>query len=83
MAMLPDGRVAITGGNQSTKQAGNRLSTAEKSIQIWNPNTNNVVRGGEEKKARLYHSNLLVLPDATLVSSGGGAPGPEKNHNGQ
>jgi len=83
MALLPDGRVAIAGGNRSASKAGNQLSTAEKSIQIWDPAANKVMRGGEEKNARLYHSNLLVLPDGTLASAGGGAPGPVKNRNGQ
>eukprot|EP00957_Ditylum_brightwellii_P192099 14623320-Ditylum_brightwellii.AAC.1 len=44
MALLPDGRVAIAGGNRSASKAGNQLSTAEKSIQIWDPAANKVMR---------------------------------------
>ncbi len=33
--------------------------------------------------ARLYHSNALLLPDATILVGGGGAPGPVANTNAQ
>ena len=33
--------------------------------------------------ARLYHSNTILLPDATVLSLGGGAPGPLTNLNGE
>ncbi len=33
--------------------------------------------------ARLYHSTTLLLPDATVLSLGGGAPGPRTNLNGE
>jgi hypothetical protein len=33
--------------------------------------------------ARLYHSNALLLPDATILVGGGGAPGPVVNTNAQ
>ena len=30
---------------------------------------------------RLYHSTSLLLPDATVITMGGGTPGPETNLN--
>ena len=38
-----------------------------------------VTFGDSAAKARLYHSTTLMLPDATVLSLGGGAPGPLKN----
>jgi len=83
MAILPDGRVAIVGGARSTDDGGSKLSKAEHSIHIWDADTNKLTRGASEKNARLYHSSALVLQDGSLVSAGGGAPGPVKNRNGQ
>jgi hypothetical protein len=32
-------------------------------------------------KPRLYHSTALLLPDGSVLTAGGGAPGPVKNLN--
>eukprot|EP00957_Ditylum_brightwellii_P066285 5031535-Ditylum_brightwellii.AAC.1 len=56
---------------------------AEQIIWIWDPERNNIMRGGKEKNACLYHSNPLVLPDGALTSTDGGTPGLVKNCNGQ
>jgi len=82
MNVLPDGRVIITGGCKTTKDAGNTEEDANKRVQIWNPRQNTIYSGPSEKIARLYHSSALILPDGTVYSGGGGAPGPLKNLNG-
>ncbi|MDB5730623.1 MAG: hypothetical protein JWQ03_518 [Variovorax sp.] len=43
---------------------------------IWNPATNKWTQGSAETKGREYHSIALLLPDATVLVAGGGAPGP-------
>jgi len=82
-AVLPDGRVVITGGNRDSGNQGNNLGGAIYSVQVWDPETDTVYTGEDQIKARLYHSTSLVLPDGSVVSAGGGAPGPQTNLNGQ
>ena len=38
-------------------------------------------QGSAGSNARLYHSTALMLPDATVLIAGGGAPGPLVNLN--
>jgi len=83
MLLLPDGRVVILGGARSTNNGGSDINEAEKSLHIWNPETNKLIRGDKEDNARLYHSSALILPDGSVMSAGGGAPGPVRNRNGQ
>lgn len=83
MMMLPDGRVGIVGGCRTTDGGGKVLSKAVKDIEIWDPDTDTVIDGDKEKRARLYHSTSLILPDGRVFSGGGGSPGPETNLNGQ
>lgn len=80
--MLPDGRVIFTGGCAVDTNIGNSLPDAVRYVQIWNPKDNTIYRGASEDIARLYHSTALVMPDGTVFSGGGGAPGPLTNTNG-
>jgi hypothetical protein len=80
---LPDGRVIITGGNSHEKNSGTILEFAVYDVQIWDPVTNTLFTGPDQDIARLYHSTALILPDGTVFSAGGGAPGPLRNLNGQ
>lgn len=77
--LLADGRVAITGGSFWR----NDLSRADTALVIWDPETRALTRHENEDLARLYHSSTLLLPDGTLASMGGGAPGPLVNTNAQ
>ena len=49
--------------------------------EIWNPATGTWTQGAAGTNARLYHSFALLLPDATVLVGGGGAPGPLSNLN--
>jgi hypothetical protein len=72
MSLMPDGRVAITGGCSDPDDNGNTEENAVRNIQIWDPRNDDVFSGPNEKTARLYHSSALILPDGTVFSGGGG-----------
>jgi hypothetical protein len=50
---------------------------------MWNPATGSWTVGANTSsgKARLYHSAAILLPDASVLVAGGGAPGPQTNLN--
>ena len=77
MVPLADGRIALVGGSRSF----NVLSTAVYTTEIWDPRTNEIEVVESLQLGRLYHSTHLLLPDGTVWSGGGGAPGPLKNLN--
>ena len=72
--ILADGKVLITGGSQ----VANELTGVAYQAQIWDPGTGHWTAGATATKPRLYHSNSMLLPDATVLTGGGGAPGPVK-----
>jgi YVTN family beta-propeller protein len=76
-AILADGRVLATGGSQ----VWNELTGVNNIAEIWNPQTGQWTQGAVGARARLYHSASLLLPDASVLVSGGGAPGPQNNLN--
>ena len=81
--LVPDGRVVVTGGS---RQANQLVGVNNKAL-IWDPQSGNWTEGAATPTtsayARLYHSNALLLPDATILVGGGGAPGPVANTNAQ
>ncbi|MGB7301036.1 MAG: galactose oxidase-like domain-containing protein [Burkholderiaceae bacterium] len=76
-SVLPDGKVVITGGSS----VANSLTGQNNFAEIWDPDTGTWTIGSEGTHARLYHSTSLLLPDATVLVAGGGAPGPLTNTN--
>lgn len=75
--VLADGQVLVTGGASRHQQ----LKYATNDAEIWNPATGKWRRGASARKARLYHSTAMLLPDATVLTAGGGPPGPVLNLN--
>ena len=75
--ILADGKVLATGGSD----VWNEMTGAAYSADIWNPATGTWARGASAQRARLYHSNAVLLPDASVLVLGGGAPGPQNNTN--
>jgi hypothetical protein len=65
--ILPNGRVLATGGSRNDEDA----VTASLNADIYNPVTNTFSSGGANVHPRLYHSNSLLLPDATVLLIGG------------
>jgi hypothetical protein len=75
--VLADGRVLVTGGSGTA----NKLTGVDYQAQIWDPTTGHWTAGASAVKPRLYHSTAMLLPDATVLTGGGGAPGPVINLN--
>jgi len=77
MTVLADGQVLVNGGSA----VGNELTGVAYTTQIWNPATGTWSTGAAATKARLYHSIALLLPDGSVLTGAGGAPGPVNNLN--
>ncbi len=75
--VLADGKVVVTGGSS----VGNQLSGLAYAAEIWDPKTGRWTLGASAARPRLYHSNALLLADGTLLTGGGGHPGPVTNYN--
>ncbi|CAN5848091.1 hypothetical protein BH23ACT10_BH23ACT10_15720 [soil metagenome] len=75
--VLADGQVLVSGGASRNQQ----LKYATNQVEIWNPDTGKWTTGPAAQKARLYHSSSILLPDGSVLTSGGGPPGPVTNLN--
>ena len=76
--VLPDGKVVITGG---AARGNNNGVNAVYAAEIWNPATGNWTVGANAAVYRGYHSFSVLLPNGTVLSTGGGTPGPVTNLN--
>jgi hypothetical protein len=81
--VMADGRVFLSGGSTSNNNPVNGVAYTS---EIFNPVTNSWSLGATAKQMRLYHSTALLLPDATVLTLGGGSlgggnPGPQLNLN--
>lgn len=65
--ILPNGKVLATGGSRNDEDA----LTAALNADLYNPNTNSFSVAGANAYPRLYHSNALLLADATVLLTGG------------
>jgi hypothetical protein len=77
VTVLADGRVAVTGGSATPNvadQVAYRMELFDPTSQSWSV-------GPPAQRMRLYHSTSLLLPDGSLLTAGGGAPGPQTNLN--
>lgn len=70
--VLPNGRVWANGGSP----IGNELGGEHYVSETWDPATGVWTEGAAATKARLYHSMAMLLPDGSVLTGGGGAPGP-------
>lgn len=75
--VLADGSVLATGGSDRHNELVGVNNTAE----IWNPQSGRWTVGPSAAHPRLYHSIAMLLPDASVLVAGGGAPGPITNEN--
>jgi len=72
--LLPDGTVLVTGGTRGDggPHPFNDLSKPVKEPELWDPATDKWITLAPEKESRLYHSTAVLLPDARVLSAGGG-----------
>ncbi|MDX2005915.1 MAG: galactose oxidase early set domain-containing protein, partial [Meiothermus sp.] len=77
--VLPNGQVLVTGGIASTNR--NQIAQAVYSADTWNPATGRWTQGASAARIRVYHSISLLMPDGTVLTGGGGSPGPQTNLN--
>ncbi|PXW80511.1 glyoxal oxidase-like protein [Nitrosomonas sp. Nm84] len=77
--VLANGWVWINGGSST----GNDLAGAALDSELWNPYTGVWKTAANATTARLYHSTSLLLPDGSVITGGGGTPGPLTQLNGE
>ncbi len=75
--VLADGHVFVSGGSAANNADADVAYTSE----LYDPQSNSWTLGATAARMRLYHSTALLLPDATVLTLGGGAPGPQRNLN--
>jgi fibronectin type 3 domain-containing protein len=73
LTILPDGQVLATGGSTVTDLAN--FSAAVYAAELWSPITQTWTTLSSAQVPREYHSNGLLLPDATVLVVGGGRQG--------
>lgn len=65
--ILPDGKVLTSGGSTVDEDP----TTGVLEAQLYDPASNTFSSGSTMAFARVYHSNTLLLPDATVLALGG------------
>ncbi|MGB8899874.1 MAG: galactose oxidase-like domain-containing protein [Methylocella sp.] len=70
--LLPDGEILVTGGSG----VDDALTSVVYQAEIFNPVSGTWTLGASAAIPRLYHSAALLLPDGSVLTGGGGAPGP-------
>jgi hypothetical protein len=83
--ILPDGTVLVTGGTRgggSFTPAFNDLGWGQPVhvAEVWNPDTDRWTELAAEEVDRCYHSTAVLLPDASVLSAGGGEYKPDNIH---
>ncbi len=64
--LLPNGKVLVSGGSSRLEDAAAAVLTSE----IYDPATGTFAPAAVMNHARLYHSNAILLPDATVLALG-------------
>ncbi|MEI9895128.1 MAG: galactose oxidase-like domain-containing protein [Chthoniobacter sp.] len=82
--LLPDGTVLVNGGTQGQggpQNGFNDLTPGQpiRAAELWDPVTGQWTVLAEEQVDRCYHSTAILLPDATVLSAGGGEFRPDGN----
>src|SRR6266496_1409485 len=64
--ILPNGKVLAEGGSRNNEAP----DTPGKTADLYDPGSNTMGSAGTAAYSRLYHSTALLLPDATVLSTG-------------
>jgi hypothetical protein len=65
--ILPNGKVLVSGGSSNDENG----ATAALDTELYDPDANSFTTGSAMAFPRLYHSNTILLPDATVLAVGG------------
>jgi galactose oxidase-like protein/List-Bact-rpt repeat protein len=68
--ILADGKVLITGGTAGPGKTNE--GQAVKFAELWNPATEQWTTMSAQVHPRIYHSTAILLPDARVLTAGGG-----------
>ncbi|GAA0440155.1 hypothetical protein Aca07nite_47950 [Actinoplanes capillaceus] len=79
LTVLPNGEVLSNGGTRVGTQSGAANSTYDS--EIWNPVTGKWRDAAKAQRIRSYHSTAVLMPSGSVLTAGGGVPGPEDNFN--
>jgi hypothetical protein len=84
--LLPDGTVLVTGGTRGGGPPGRGFNDLAPGrpvhiAEVWDPTTEEWTELAAEEVDRCYHATAVLLPDATVLSAGGGEyrPGGREN----
>lgn len=84
--ILPDGTILVTGGTRGGGQPDNGFNDLAPgqpvhAAESWDPVTEQWTELAAEEVDRCYHATAVLLPDATVLSAGGGEyrPGGREN----
>ena len=85
--VLANGDVVVTGGttlgNFYAGSERDRGSQAVYAAEIWDPETGQWTLGASASTIRVYHSITSLLLNGSVLSTGGGTPGPVLNKTGE
>lgn len=79
LTALPNGEVFANGGTNVGTLGG--AANSRYQSEIWNPQTGQWRDAATASRTRTYHSVSLLLPGGSVLTAGGGLPGPEDNLN--
>jgi len=80
--ILPDGTVLVTGGTRGGGGKGDGFNDLTHGApvheaELWDPATGQWTQLAAEDVDRCYHATAILLPDATVLSAGGGEYRPD------
>jgi hypothetical protein len=85
LTVLADGKLFASGGSASDDvvgmTSGSQVQSPAYQSEIYDPGTGTWSNGATATQIRVYHSAALLLQDGSVLTGGGGAPGPVANLN--
>ncbi len=76
--VLPPGQVVVNGGSTHVDNAGDN---AVYQTEIWSPSSGQWTAAASAAIYRGYHSTAILMQNGTVLTAGGGSPGPVANQN--
>jgi hypothetical protein len=70
--LLPDSTIVVMGGTQGNGFNSLTVGSPIHSAELWNPKAGTWTKLAKASVDRCYHSTAVLLPDATVLSAGGG-----------